>query len=89
MVQSCKGLAETAWRKIQELDESFVGKTAFERPRHSIRTKGKGAFMVLRQGSETLQVAFFVDDVRVSKPMIRFIGNLNKRILSWTSPGSW
>ena len=78
MVQSQR-ITETAWKKIQELDESFVGKTATLRGRvHSIRTKGKGAFMVLRQGSETLQVAFFVDDVRVSKPMIRFIGNLNK-----------
>ena len=78
MVQSQK-ITETIWTNIEELDERFIGKTATLRGRvHSVRAKGKGAFLILRQGSETLQVAFFVDDVRVSKPMVKYIGNLNK-----------
>ena len=78
MVQSQK-ITETMWTNIEELDERCIGKTATLRGRvHSVRAKGKGAFLILRQGSETLQVAFFVDDVRVSKPMVKYIGNLNK-----------
>ena len=62
MVQSQK-ITETIWTNIEELDERCIGKTATLRGRvHSVRAKGKGAFLILRQGSETLQVAFFVDD---------------------------
>ena len=44
LIQSQK-ITETAWKNIEELDESYIGKTATLRGRvHSVRAKGKGAF---------------------------------------------
>jgi len=78
MIQS-RAITDTVFARIEELSEDRIGTNVTLRGRvHSVRAKGKGAFMVLRQGSETLQIAFFVDDVKVSKQMIKFIGGLNK-----------
>ena len=45
---------------------------------HAVRGKGKSAFLVLRQQTATIQVVFFVDDVNVSKGMVKWVSNLTK-----------
>jgi nondiscriminating aspartyl-tRNA synthetase len=45
---------------------------------HAVRGKGKSAFLVLRQQTATIQVTFFVDDVNVSKGMVKWVSNLTK-----------
>lgn len=39
---------------------------------HAVRGKGKSAFMVLRQQTATVQAVLFVDDVSVSKGMVKY-----------------
>ena len=67
------------WTNVKDVDGSKVYQTVILRGRvHNVRAKGKTAFIVLRQQTATLQVVFFVDDVNVSKGMVKFVSNLSK-----------
>jgi aspartyl-tRNA synthetase len=47
---------------------------------HAVRGKGKSAFVVLRSGTQTVQVVFFVDKEEkvVSKGMVKFVTSISK-----------
>lgn len=67
------------WTRVEHVDENAVGKTILLRGRvHNVRGKGKSAFLVIRQGTATIQVVFFVDDVTVSKGMVKYVSGLTK-----------
>ena len=62
-----------AWTRADALDASFVNREVLIRGRiHNVRGKGKSAFIVLRQQTATVQVTMFVDDVHVSKGMVKW-----------------
>lgn len=43
---------------------------------HTSRSKGKSAFLVLRQQTATIQAILFVDDVTVSKGMVKYAAGI-------------
>lgn len=43
---------------------------------HTVRGKGKSAFLVLRQSTATVQGVLFVDDVTVSKGMVKYASQI-------------
>ena len=66
-------------RYAQDVDHKKVYQSVTLRGRvHHVRGKGKSAFLVLRQQTASIQVIFFVDDVKVSKGMVKFVSNLPK-----------
>ena len=72
MVQSKEKTGRT-WTRADALDASFVNREVLIRGRiHNVRGKGKSAFIVLRQQTATVQVTMFVDDVHVSKGMVKW-----------------
>ena len=78
MVQS-KEKTGRAWTRADALDASFVNREVLIRGRiHNVRGKGKSAFIVLRQQTATVQVTMFVDDVHVSKGMVKWASALAK-----------
>ena len=69
----------TVWTHVRDVDETRIGETVTLRGRvHAVRGKGKSAFLVLRQQTTTIQCVFFVDDVNVSKGMVKYVSNLTK-----------
>uniref|UniRef100_A0A7S0SN35 aspartate--tRNA ligase n=1 Tax=Mantoniella antarctica TaxID=81844 RepID=A0A7S0SN35_9CHLO len=67
------------WTNVKHVDDNKVYQTVTLRGRvHNVRGKGKSAFLVLRQQTATIQVIFFVDEVNVSKGMVKFVSNLTK-----------
>ena len=67
------------WTHVRDVDETRIGETVTLRGRvHAVRGKGKSAFLVLRQQTTTIQCVFFVDDVNVSKGMVKYVSNLTK-----------
>ena len=84
------------WTHVRDVDETRIGETVTLRGRvHAVRGKGKSAFLVLRQQTTTIQCVFFVDDVNVSKGMVKYVSNLTKEsvvdivgsVLSWPEEG--
>lgn len=45
---------------------------------HAVRSKGKSAFLVLRQQLASVQAVLFVDDVTVSKGMVKYAAAIPK-----------
>ena len=43
---------------------------------HTVRGKGKSAFLVLRQSTATVQGVLFVDDSTVSKGMVKYASQI-------------
>ena len=43
---------------------------------HTTRSKGKSAFLVLRQGTATVQLVLFVDEEKVSKQMVKYAAGI-------------
>ena len=43
---------------------------------HTVRGKGKSAFLVLRQSTATVQGVLFVDDATVSKGMVKYASQI-------------
>lgn len=43
---------------------------------HTVRGKGKSAFLVLRQKSATVQCTMFVDETTVSKGMVKYTSGI-------------
>ena len=63
---------------IKDLDQTFDGKTVKLRVRlQRSRIKGKGGFIVLRDGVYTIQGCLFVAENVVSKQMINFVNSLH------------
>ena len=61
------------WTDVGQLLPGLAGQTVLVRARmHTVRGKGKSAFLVLRQATATVQAAMFVDDVNVSKGMVKY-----------------
>lgn len=67
-------LSGKVWTKLGDLDASLAEKPVLVRGRvHTVRGKGKSAFLVLRSRMFTLQVVFWADDVNCSKGMIKYV----------------
>lgn len=72
LVQS-QGQSARVWTDVAELTPERAGQAVLVRARvHTVRGKGKSAFLVLRQATATVQAALFVDDVNVSKGMVKY-----------------
>jgi len=56
LVQS-ESISGRTWTRVAEFSDSHVGQRVLVRGRvHTVRGKGKSAFLILRQGTSTLQV---------------------------------
>lgn len=78
MVQSRERTGKV-WTPVYELDTGLAEKSVLVRARvHAVRGKGKSAFLVLRQQTATAQAVLFVDDVTVSKQMVKYACNIPK-----------
>ena len=61
------------WTDVADLTPALTGQSVLVRARiHTVRGKGKSAFLVLRQATATAQALLFVDDVTVSKGMVKY-----------------
>lgn len=73
MVQS-QEVSGRVWTRVDELDASKIDTEVLVRGRiHNVRGKGKSAFIVLRQQTANVQITLFVDDVNVSKGMVKYV----------------
>lgn len=62
------------WTDVLQLSPQLKGEKVLVRARvHAVRGKGKSAFLVLRQQTATVQAVLFVDDVYVSKGMVKYV----------------
>eukprot|EP00241_Pyramimonas_parkeae_P016227 CAMPEP_0114301668 /NCGR_PEP_ID=MMETSP0059-20121206/14238_1 /TAXON_ID=36894 /ORGANISM="Pyramimonas parkeae, Strain CCMP726" /LENGTH=530 /DNA_ID=CAMNT_0001424439 /DNA_START=97 /DNA_END=1689 /DNA_ORIENTATION=+ len=78
MVQSVE-VTGKKWTRVEALNEQLVGEVVLVRARvHTVRAKGKSAFLVLRQRTSTVQVVFFVNDTTISKGMVKYVASLPK-----------
>ena len=78
LVQSAS-VTGRVWTRLSALTPALAGQRVLVRGRvHAVRGKGKSAFLILRQATSTLQVVFFVDDVAVSKGMVKYVCALTK-----------
>jgi lysyl-tRNA synthetase class II len=78
MVQS-QEISGKVWTRVDALNASLIGKEVNLRGRiHNVRGKGKSAFIVLRQQTANVQITLFVDDVNVSKGMVKWVCALSK-----------
>ena len=65
------------WTRVEDLSGTLADEEVLVRGRvHNVRGKGKSAFIVLRQQTATVQVVLFVDDVHVSKGMVKWVCSL-------------
>lgn len=70
---------DRVWTDVTALGPEKVGQSVLLRARvHTVRGKGKTAFLVLRQATSTVQAALFVDDVTVSKGMVKYASALSR-----------
>jgi hypothetical protein len=61
------------WTDVANLTPALAGQAVLVRARvHTVRGKGKSAFLVLRQATSTVQAVLFVDDETVSKGMVKY-----------------
>ena len=61
------------WTDVANLTPALAGQAVLVRARvHTVRGKGKSAFLVLRQATATVQAVLFVDDETVSKGMVKY-----------------
>lgn len=67
------------WTPVRTLTSALDKQEVLIRGRvHTVRAKGKSAFLVVREGGATVQVVFFVDETLVSKQMVKYISGLSK-----------
>lgn len=77
-VQS-QSISGQTWAPVLTLIKELAGNEVLIRGRvHTVRAKGKSAFLVVREGGATVQVVFFVDEKVVSKQMVKYISGLSK-----------
>jgi len=61
------------WTEVSALTPALDGQRVLVRARlHAVRSKGKSAFLVLRQQTATAQAVLFVDEVTVSRGMVEY-----------------
>ena len=78
MIKSSE-ITETQFTRVNDLVDDLVGTEVILRARvHTVRGKGKTAFIVLRQRTCTVQGVLFVDEKTVSKGMIKYVTSLEK-----------
>lgn len=78
MVQS-REITGKVWTPVSALTPELAGKKVLVRGRvHTVRGKGKSAFIVIRQQTATVQAVLFVDDATVSKGMVKYATNIPK-----------
>lgn len=78
MVQS-REVSGKVWTDVSALTPELAGQTVVVRARlQAVRAKGKSAFLVLRQQTATVQAVLFVDDVTVSKSMVKYASTISK-----------
>ncbi|XRB18159.1 aspartate--tRNA ligase [Pseudoscourfieldia marina] len=78
MIQS-KNISGKTWTTVRDLDLTKKDQEVLVRARvQAVRGKGKSAFLVLRSESFTVQAILFVDDVTVSKGMVKYASNIPK-----------
>jgi len=77
LIRSTSKIVEP-FSKVSELNEGLSGRLVLVRGRvHTLRAKGKQAFLVLRQQQYTVQCVIAVSNV-VSKQMVKFVSGLTK-----------
>eukprot|EP00899_Mesostigma_viride_P012006 jgi/Mesvir1/20806/Mv07908-RA.1 len=77
LIQS-REISGRKWTNVADIDEKLVGTTVLIRGRvHTVRGKGKTAFLVIRDRFSTVQVVLFVGD-KVSKGMVKYACSLSK-----------
>jgi len=77
LIQSTE-ISGRVWTRLSELNDSHVGKKVLIRARvHTSRSKGKAAFMVLRQGVRTVQGVLF-QSKEVPKEMIKYADSISR-----------
>jgi aspartyl-tRNA synthetase len=68
----------TVYTNVEDLNKSLDKKEVLLRCRvHNTRSKGKGAFLVLRDGCHTVQALHFKTE-ESPEQMVKYIGNLTK-----------
>ena len=78
MVQSHE-ITGRKWTRVEDLTVDKVGESVLVRARlHNCRSKGKSAFVVLRERVSTVQCTLFVDDQTVSKGMVKYVSDIPK-----------
>ena len=78
MIQS-KTISGRQWTPVRKLDLTMKDQQVWVRARvQTVRGKGKSAFLVLRSESFTAQALLFVDDVNVSKGMVKYASGIPK-----------
>ncbi|PIC38988.1 hypothetical protein B9Z55_010823 [Caenorhabditis nigoni] len=69
---------ELNFLRVREVNVANATKDIWVRGRvHTIRSKGKNCFIVLRQGVYTVQIAMFMND-KISKQMLKFVSSISK-----------
>ncbi|KAF1761185.1 hypothetical protein GCK72_009439 [Caenorhabditis remanei] len=69
---------ELNFLRVKEINVSNATKDIWVRGRvHTIRSKGKNCFIVLRQGVYTVQIVMFMND-KISKQMLKFVSSISK-----------
>jgi len=65
---------QVKWTSLLDINEGLVGQKIKLRVRlQRSRIKGKGGFLVLRDGINTIQGCMFVDETQISAQMIHFV----------------
>mmetsp|Transcript_33492 Transcript_33492/g.99711 ORF Transcript_33492/g.99711 Transcript_33492/m.99711 type:complete len:564 (-) Transcript_33492:612-2303(-) len=78
MVQS-KTHATKTFVRVEDLQPGMKGQQVLMRARiHTIRSKGKSAFLVVRQRTATVQAVLFADDTTVSKSMVKYASQITR-----------
>ena len=79
LVQS-RTLNSLEFTKLEDLETKIDSKVRLRGRLHAVRGKGKSAFVVLRDGTSTVQCIFFVDKESkvVSKGMVKFVTSVSK-----------
>jgi len=78
MVQS-RARTGKVWTEVSKLGGNLEGQEVLVRARlQAVRSKGKSAFLVLRQATSTAQACMFVDDETVSKQMVKYASMIPK-----------
>lgn len=74
-----KEISGRVWTPVSNVGKDLVGRTVLVRGRcHSLRPKGKIAFLVIREMGYTIQCVFQVEEHVVSKGMLKFVSGLSK-----------
>mmetsp|Transcript_29880 Transcript_29880/g.41342 ORF Transcript_29880/g.41342 Transcript_29880/m.41342 type:complete len:576 (+) Transcript_29880:122-1849(+) len=78
LVQS-QCISGRVWTRVDALGTNLIGSSVLVRARvHTVRSKGKSAFLVLRQQTSTVQAVLFVNETTVSKSMVKYVAGLSR-----------